>query len=89
MTKKQHIAALRLSPLGEEGVSQIRKIVEERKYRKVNEVMVDVFTASAFIAVYDAVNDANKEKLRGKAVFEACDIALRVINKANAEGRAK
>lgn len=47
-------------------------------------VKVDSFSASAFIAIYDAVNDENKKKIlayRGGAIPALCSLAFKLINK--------
>ena len=47
---------------GEERVAAIRRIVEEKQYAKVDGTMIDLFSASAIIAVYDALNEQNKAR---------------------------
>jgi hypothetical protein len=80
MTKQTHRLTARNLPVGEEGIERIRRIVEEKTYAKVNEVMVDVFSATAIIKVYDLVNDTNKERLRKQTVTRLADICLSFIN---------
>jgi len=43
-------------------VEACRLIRDELGYSRFRGVMVDSFTASAIVAVYDGLNDANKEK---------------------------
>lgn len=51
----------RLTEEGESSViDQLRKIVAEKQWAKINGVMVDLFSASAALQVYDALNDQNK-----------------------------
>ena len=45
---------------GEERIAAIRQIVHEKQYAKVDGVMVDLFSASAIVNVYDALNEKNK-----------------------------
>lgn len=55
MTKRQHIEAQRLKTIGVAGIEACRRIATEGP-TKINEVFVDAFTASAIVAVYDALN---------------------------------
>jgi hypothetical protein len=79
MTKQVHRMTARNLPVGEEGIERIRQIVKEKRYAKVNEVMVDLFSASIIIQVYDIVNDANKEKLRGLRVAKLADVCFAAV----------
>lgn len=66
----------------------LRKIVDEKQARSIKLVdgsmKVDMFTASAIINIYDAVNDANKAKIinmlgKGKAgILKVADIAMKL-----------
>jgi len=44
-------------------VEVARRIVQNKQHEKYKGMMLDTFTASAIVQVYDAVNDANKKKL--------------------------
>lgn len=84
MTKQAHIRKTRVQPLGLEGIEKLRKIVEEKKAAKVNEVFVDLFSASGIVQVYDAINEQNREKLLKLPLAHVADICFRVINKNSA-----
>jgi len=45
-----------------ERIAALRQIVEEKQYAKIDGKMIDLFSASAILSVYDALNDANKAK---------------------------
>ena len=81
MSKKQFQQSQRVMPIGEAGIAAIRNILSNGQYAKVNSVMVDRFSASAIIQVYDAINDDNKVKLRSFPVARVADISFRLINK--------
>ena len=50
--------------LNEETVIDVaRRVVDKKGAEKIKGVMLDMFTASAIIQVYDKVNDKNKEKM--------------------------
>ena len=52
-----------------EVIQSLRRIVDNKQYEKVKDpvskkkMVVDLFTASAVVKVYDSVNDTNKAKL--------------------------
>jgi hypothetical protein len=85
MTKAAHREAKRLSPLGEEGVAAIFKIVEEQQYAKVNEVLVDLYSAGVFVAVYNRVNAESQAKLRAMPVAKAVDMCFKTLKRASSK----
>lgn len=50
---------------GKEKIQKCREIVKEHQAEEIDGVLMDAFTASAVVQVYDALNDENKEKLEG------------------------
>ena len=84
MAKREYIQAQRLKPIGAEGIEACRRIVAEKQAAKVNQVMVDLFSASAIVRVYDAVNDENKARLEAKPVAIVADIVFRLLNHRSA-----
>lgn len=79
MTKRQHIEAQRLKPIGVAGIEACRRIATEGP-TKINEVFVDAFTASAIVAVYDALNEANRANLASRCVAQVAEMSFRLIN---------
>lgn len=63
-------------------VNAIRRIVTNGQYEKVDGCMIDLFSASAVIAVYDALNPQNKMKYRGMPAPAMADIAFRLTKKS-------
>jgi len=47
----------------EKALDDLKRIVKDKQHGKVSGVKVDLFTASAMIKVYDALNDKNKKKV--------------------------
>ena len=45
-------------------MATLRSIVDNRQAEKIHGMMVDMFTASAMVQVYDKVNDENQAKMR-------------------------
>ena len=73
-----------------ESVGALRQIVADKNAAKVHGILVDLFTASAIMQVYDAVNDANKEKmdtmLNTKAgLMKMADFAMTKVNEAEGD----
>ena len=79
MSKQTYRQAQRVKPIGFEGIEACRRIMKEG-YAKVNEVMVDSFSASAIIAVYDALNTPNRLKLESLTVGKAATVCFKLIN---------
>jgi len=49
---------------GEARIAAIQAIVDEGQYAKVDGTMIDLFTASAIMTVYKALNHANQAAIR-------------------------
>lgn len=64
-----------------ERIAAIKDIVKNKQYAKVDGVMVDLYSASAIVAVYDALNDANKEMFASKPAPVMAKIAFQLIKK--------
>jgi len=79
MSKQAYREQQRIKPIGAEGIEKCRQIVKECQYQKVNEVMVDLFTAGAILAVYDGVNEQNKAKLIALPVAVAANACFKVL----------
>ena len=57
-----------------------RDIVSRKQYAKIDGVMVDLFTASAIVAVYDALKvPANQEKFLSLGIVAMANMAYRLI----------
>lgn len=64
---------------GAEIIAACRAIVDAGQYAKINGLMVDLFTASAIVKVYDAVNSANKTKLEALPVSRLAAVSFQVL----------
>ena len=62
-------------------VDQMRDIVAKKQAKKINGVMVDMFTASAVVKVYDAINDTNKAKMDKMTVPAMANVAFKLLKK--------
>ena len=59
-------------------VQKIRQVLK-KGYSKVDGIMVDHFTASAIIQVYDNLNDQNKEKYGKLSIKKMADVAWKLV----------
>jgi len=62
-------------------VEVARRIVQNGQYEKYKGMMLDTFTASAIVKVYDAVNDANKKKLDSLKLPKLVKLVWKVMKK--------
>ena len=68
-------------------IDQLRKIVDERQRAAVSYTVngkrrtrtVDLFSASAVVSIYDALNAANREKLLSMPLDKMIEISLRMV----------
>ena len=64
---------------GEDRIAAIRQIVAEKQYAKVDGVMVDLFSASAIVKVYDALSADNQAKYRAMNAPKMATVAFKLI----------
>jgi hypothetical protein len=64
---------------GIERIKAVRQIVEAKQYAKIDGIMVDLFSASAIINVYDNINEANQIKYRNCNVSKMANIAFKLM----------
>jgi len=69
--------------LWEDKLKRINDIVENRQYAMIEGVVVDLFTASAIISVYDKINTKNKLNFLSKSIPHMASIAMRMLTKVN------
>jgi hypothetical protein len=79
MTKELYRQAQRVKPCGEEGLARLRQIVAEKQSNKVNECTVDLFSASAIVKVYDALNETNRAKLLTFPVAHVAHVCMSLL----------
>jgi hypothetical protein len=66
---------------GIERINAVRQIVTNSQYAKIDGIMLDLFSASAIIKVYDNINEANQIKYRELPVYKMADIAFKLMSK--------
>ena len=80
-----------------ESINALKQIVADKDAAKVHGIMVDMFTASAIMQVYDAVNDVNKGKIMAmldtkQGLLKMSDFAMSKVNEGKSphkKGSAK
>jgi hypothetical protein len=60
-------------------IAAIRRIVSEKQYAKIDGLMVDGFTASAIIAVFDALSPENQARYLQFSIPRMASIAFKLI----------
>jgi hypothetical protein len=60
-------------------INAIKRIVDNEQYAKIDGCMIDLFSASAIIKVYDAINEDNKAKYRTKTAPVMANIAFELL----------
>ena len=79
-----------IEELNEDVIDTLRKIVKDKQAQSVNfedgkSTKVDLFTASALVAVYDKVNKQNQEKIKRMAnkspdqFMKVVDVAWKLV----------
>lgn len=72
---------------GQEKIEKCREIAAEHQAERIDGVLMDSFTASAVVQVYDALNDENKAKLESlmeRDIVGATKVVWRAVNKSKA-----
>lgn len=64
---------------GAERIAAVRRIVERRQCAKVDDCMLDLFTASAILAIYDKISPENQERYASLPVQKMGTIAFRLV----------
>ncbi len=68
----------------EQRIVALKDIVTNHQYAKIDGMMVDGFTASGIVQVYDALSDANKAKYSALTVDRMATIMWKIVNKQKA-----
>ena len=76
---REHGTVVTRSSGPDEKLAAIRRIVEEHQYAKVDGVMVDGFSASAIVAVHDALNETNRAVFLALPIEKMARVAFRLV----------
>lgn len=66
---------------GAERIEALRQIVNDKQYAKIDGIMVDLFSASAILNIYDNLNETNQDKYKELPAYRMADIAFKIMNK--------
>lgn len=65
----------------EERIAAFRDVVNEKQYAKIDGVMIDLFTASHVVQVFDALNDVNRAKLADMSAPKLVAVVWKLLKK--------
>lgn len=88
MTKREYIENQRLQPLGDDGIEELRGIVSNRHAHKINEVLIDLYSASVMLSIYDNLTEGNKDVFKKLTVGKAAQVSFRLAVKCGAKNAA-
>ncbi|HUU93200.1 MAG TPA: hypothetical protein VM238_18555 [Phycisphaerae bacterium] len=60
-------------------MAAIRAVVEHKQYAKIDGCMIDLFTASAIVAVHDRLNEQNRAKFANMPAPKMGLLAFKLI----------
>ena len=60
-------------------IEAIRAVVEHKQYAKIDGLLVDLFSASAIVKVYDALNIDNQHKFASYPAGKMAELAFKLI----------
>ena len=66
---------------GKERISALRRVVSRGQYAKIDGVMVDTYSASAILSIYNALSPANKAKMESFPVSRMADVSFKLLAK--------
>ena len=69
--------------------SENTRIVNIPPYRKIDGVLLDGYSASAIVQVYDALGKDNKEKYQSMPITKMADVAFRLLAKQGGKFKKK
>lgn len=60
-------------------LAALRAIAEQKQYAKIDGMMVDLFTASAIIKVYTAINEESHRKYLAMPLVRMAQVAFKLL----------
>jgi hypothetical protein len=66
---------------GDERIGGFREIVLQKQHAMIDGVIVDLFTASAVVQVYDALNPDNQHKLSNMPAPKLVSVVWKLLKK--------
>ena len=59
-------------------MAKIDKILKDKQHAKIGGILVDTFSASILMQVYDKVNDSNKERMNKMSIQKLANVLQKV-----------
>ena len=82
ITRKREHGTLECWPkTNEERIAAFRRIVAECQYAKLENTMIDLFSANCVVQVYDALNPENQAKFSALPAGKMALVALKLANR--------
>jgi hypothetical protein len=66
-------------------INACRIILHDKHYAKINGIMVDLYTASAIVAVYEKLSEQNKAKFVTASIEKMAILSYRLLEKIKQE----
>jgi len=76
---REHGIIVTVPSTGEERIAAIKGVVAQKQYAKIDGVMIDLFSASAILKVYDAISPANQAKYRELKAYQMGAVAFKLL----------
>jgi hypothetical protein len=78
--KRKHGTQVVIPANGEDRIQALRDIIEQKQYAKIDNCMIDLFSASTIVQVFDALSKANQDKFSNLPAPRMAQIAFEVMN---------
>ena len=66
----------------EDWIDVARRVVQNHQHENFNGTLLDAYSASMLVQVYDALNEANKAKFSSMPLGQAVNMALKLVSKS-------
>ena len=70
-------------------IPQLEKIVQDKQHAKIKGKVVDLFTASMVMKIYNAVNDSNKKRMDALPLEKLVNLAHKMMKRESADEKGK
>ena len=70
-------------------IPQLEKIVQDKQHAKIKGKIVDLFTASMIMKIYNAVNDSNKKRMDSLPLEKLVNLAYKMMKRESTDETTK
>ena len=70
-------------------IPQLEKIVQDKQHAKIKGKIVDLFTASMIMKIYNAVNDSNKKRMDNLPLEKLVNLAYKMMKRESTDESTK